>query len=149
MAGSAHPDAMAPPTPGRTRTAPPEIPSTWWSAPSIRNYLLFDATGIIYLLVGLVAIDLIWALGGPEPDAAKAWQSALERLSHPLYIAFHALSLASVIFVGVRFFSLFPKAQPRDTGLPMPPGGVIKGLLYAVWIAVTVVFSLVLSGGIF
>ncbi|MBW1883878.1 MAG: hypothetical protein JRG89_18110 [Deltaproteobacteria bacterium] len=147
MAGSAHPDAMAPPTPGRTRTAPPEIPSTWWSTPRIRNYLLFDATGIIYLLVSLIAIDLIWALGGS--NAPETWQNGLDRLSHPLYIAFHALSLASVIFVGVRFFSLFPKAQPRDTGLPMPPGGVIKGSLYAVWIGVTIVFSLILGGGIF
>ncbi len=147
MAGSAHPDAMAPPSPGRTRTAPPEIPSSWWSAPRIRNYLLFDATGIIYLLVGFVAIDLIWALGDPAGPAG--WQRALERLSHPLYIAFHALALVSVIFVGVRFFSLFPKAQPRDTGLPMPPDAVIKGSLYAVWIGVTLVFSLILAGGIF
>ena len=67
MAGSAHPDAMAPPKPGRTRTAPPEMPSTWWSAPRIRNYLLFDATGIIYLLVGFGVIHQVWALGdGPD-----------------------------------------------------------------------------------
>lgn len=145
MAGSAHPDAMAPPKPGRTRTAPPEIPSTWWTAPRIRNYLLFDATGIIYLLVGFGAIHLIWALG----DGPDRWQQVLATLSHPLYLAFHALALASVIFVGVRFFSLFPKAQPRDTGLPMPPEAVIKGLLYVVWIGVTALFSLVLAGGIF
>lgn len=145
MAGFSHPDAMGPPKPGRTRTAPPEMPSTWWSAPRIRNYLLFDATGIVYFLVGFIAIDLIWALGeGPD-----RWQQVLDRLSHPLYIAFHALALASVIFVGVRFFSLFPKAQPRDTGLPMPSGAVIKGSLYAVWIGVTLVFSSILAGGIF
>jgi fumarate reductase subunit C len=148
MAGSAHPDAMGPPKPGRTRTAPPEMPRTWWSAPRIRNYLLFDATGVIYLLVAFVAIDLIWALGGAQ-EAPLGWESALNRLSHPLYIAFHALALVSVIFVGVRFFSLFPKAQPRDTGLPMPPDSVIKGLLYLVWIGVTVVFSLILAGEIF
>ena len=145
MAGSAHPDAMSPPKPGRTRTAPPEMPSTWWTAPRIRNYLLFDATGIIYLLVGFGAIHLVWALG----DGPERWAQVLSTLSNPLYLAFHAVSLASVIFVGVRFFSLFPKAQPRDTGLPMPPAPVIKGLLYVVWIGFTVVFSLVLGGGIF
>ena len=53
MAGPAHPHAMAPPKPGRTRTAPPQTPSTWWSAPRIRTYLLFDATGIVYFLVGV------------------------------------------------------------------------------------------------
>ena len=145
MAGPAHPEAMAPPQPGRTRTAPPEMPSSWWGSRRIRNYLLFDATGIIYFLVGFVAIDLIWSLGsGPE-----VWEHRLASLSHPLYVLFHLLALGSVIFVGIRFFSLFPKAQPRDTGLPMPPAGVIKGLLYVVWVGVTLVFSAILAGGMF
>ncbi len=143
--GAAHPDAMHPPKPGRTRTAPPEMPSSWWGSKRIRNYLLFDATGVVYFLVGFVAIDLIWALGeGPE-----RWAEKLATLSHPLYIAFHALALASVIFVAVRFFSLFPKAQPRDTGLPMPPAGVIQAMLYVVWIGLTIALSVILAGGIF
>jgi fumarate reductase subunit C len=136
---------MSPPTPGRTRTAPPEMPSTWWSAPRIRTYVLFGATGFIYFLLGFLAIRLIWALGTGE----AAWNAAIGTLAHPLYIAFHVLAFASVIFVGVRFFSLFPKAQPRDYGLPMPPNAVIQGLLYALWIAVTVGFSAVLGGVIF
>lgn len=145
MALPAHPDAMHPSKPGRTRTAPPEMPSSWWSAPRIRNYLLFDATGIVYLLLGFVAIRLVWALGeGPD-----AWNEVLASFSNPLYIAFHLIGFISVVFVGVRFFSLFPKAQPRDTGLPMPPEGVIKGLLYVVWIGATVLLSAILAGGIF
>jgi fumarate reductase subunit C len=145
MAGSAHPDAMGPPKPGRTRTAPPEMPKTWWTAPRIRTYLLFDATGFFYFVLGFLAIDLIWALGeGPD-----VWNARIESLTHPVYIAFHALAFAAVIFVGIRFFSLFPKAQPRDTGLPMPPDNVIKGLLYVLWIGITVGLSAVLSGVIF
>jgi len=145
MPGPAHPDAMAPPKPGRTRTAPPQMPSSWWSAPRIRTYLLFDATGFIYLLAGFVTLRLIWALGeGPE-----SWNAAMATISSPLYISFHVLALFSVIFVAVRFFRLFPKAQPRDTGLPMPPPGVIHGMLYVLWIAVTVGLSAVLAGGIF
>lgn len=143
--GAAHPDAMHPPKPGRTRTAPPEMPSSWWSAKRIRNYLLFDATGFVYFILAFVAIDLIWALGsGPE-----AWEAALSGLSHPLAIGFHAIAFASVIFVAVRFFSLFPKAQPRDTGLPVPPGPVIHAMLYVLWLAITLVVSLILAGGIF
>lgn len=145
MAGPAHPDAMAPRKSGRTRTAPPRMPRSWWSAPRIRNYLLFDATGLVYLLFGFLAIRIVWSLGkGPD-----AWELVQKGLSNPLYIAFHLLALVSVVFVGVRFFSLFPKAQPRDTGLPMPPGPVIKVMLYGVWIAVTALFSLILAGGIF
>ena len=146
MAGPAHPHAMAPPKPGRSRTAPPQMPSTWWSASRIRTYLLFDATGFIYLLVGFVAIRLIRALA----DGPVAWQTAMTSLEHPIYIAFHVLCFVSVLFVGVRFFRLFPKAQPPSIG-PMkpPPGGVIQGMLYALWIGITVVMSAALAGAIF
>ena len=144
--GAAHPEAMAPPKPGRTRTAPPQMPSTWWSAPRIRTYLLFDATGLIYFLIGFHAIHMIRALGqGPE-----AWQAVMSSLSHPLYILFHLVALASVIFVAVRFFRLFPKAQPPSIGpAKPPPGNVIHAMLYVVWIGITLVMSLALSGVIF
>lgn len=146
MAGAAHPEAMAPPKPAKTRAAPPQMPSTWWSAPRIRTYLLFDATGFIYLLVGFVAIRMIRALA----DGPAAWQSAMTSLEHPIYIAFHVLCFVSVLFVGVRFFRLFPKAQPPSIGpIKPPPGAVIQGGLYALWIGITVVMSAALAGAIF
>jgi fumarate reductase subunit C len=145
MPGPAHPHAMAPPKPGRTRTAPPQMPSSWWSAPRIRTYLLFDATGVIYFLVGFIALRMIWALGeGPE-----SWDVVMASLRSPLYIVFNLLALVSVIFVAVRFFRLFPKAQPPNTGLPMPPANVIHAMLYGVWIVVTLGLTAVLAGGIF
>jgi len=112
----------------------------------MRVYTLFGVTGIIYLLVGFVVLRMIWALGaGPE-----AWQSSLETNAHPLYIAFNALCLVSVVFVAVRFFRLFPKAQPAAIGpLKPPPAAVIQGMLYLVWIGVTVLFGAILAGVIF
>lgn len=146
MAGAAHPEAMAPPKPGRTRTAPPQMPSTWWSAPRIRTYLLFDATGFVYFLVAFVAIRLVRALA----EGPAAWQAAMQDMSHPLYIAFHVLCLVSVVFVAVRFFRLFPKAQPPSIGpLKPPPGPVIHATLYVIWAAITIVLSLALAGVIF
>ena len=50
MAGPAHPQAMSPSNPGRTRTAPPQRPDTWPGSPRTRLYLLFGATGLLYLL---------------------------------------------------------------------------------------------------
>ena len=145
MGSPAHPEAMAPPKKGPTRTAPPQMPSTWWTAPRIRNYLLFDATGVIYILIGLMVLRAVWSLGaGPD-----AWNLVITQYTHPLYIAFHALTLVSVIFVAVRFFSLFPKAQPRNMGPTPPPDAVIKGMLYVVWIGLTVVLSAILAGVIF
>ena len=146
MGEPAHPHAMAPPTPGRTRTAPPQMPASWWGSKRIVTYLLFDATGIIYFLVAFLGISIISALGqGPE-----VWNASMMRLENPIYIAFHALCLISVIFVGVRFFRLFPKSQPPTIGpLKPPPGPVIHGMLYVVWIGITALMTAILAGGIF
>jgi len=109
----------------------------------MRTYLLFDATGIVYLLVGFVALRVAWALaGGPD-----AWQALMRSFGHPLYLLFHALALVSAIFVGVRFFRLFPKAQPARIGpAKPPPRPLLHALLYAAWGAVTLALLVVLGG---
>ena len=146
MAGAAHPEAMAPHTKPKTRSAPPRMPASWWSAPRIRTYLLFGATGFSYLLMGLLVLRLAWALGRGE----QAWQAALASLSHPLYIAFHALVLVSLLFVGLRAFGkMMPKMQPRGGPLPTLPAPAVRGVLYSVWAALTLFVSLALSGVLF
>ncbi|MAG30093.1 MAG: hypothetical protein CL908_04265 [Deltaproteobacteria bacterium] len=150
MAGPAHPEAMAPPKPGRTRTAPPQMPSTWWKTSRIRTYLLFDATGFVYFLIAFLAISLIGDLAASSSANTQPWDAAMARLQNPLYIAFHLLCLVSVIFVAVRFFRLFPKAQPPSIGpIKPPPGSVIHATLYVIWIGITLVMSLALAGVIF
>ena len=42
MARPVHPHAMTPSRPGRTRTAPPQAPSGWYTQPRMIRYLLFD-----------------------------------------------------------------------------------------------------------
>jgi fumarate reductase subunit C len=111
-----------------------------------RAYTLFDATGVVYLLLGLLALHLVWALG----DGAAAWSAVMESFRHPLYLAFHALAFVSVVFVAVRFFRLFPKAQPPRIGpLRPPPQPLITAGLYAAWLGVSVAMTLILAGGIF
>jgi fumarate reductase subunit C len=146
MARAAHPDAMAPPQPGSTRTAPPQMPDEYPMSGRYRAYTLFDATGIVYMVLGLLILDVVWALGSGQAE----WAATLASFQNPAYIAFHAFSLVCVIFVGVRFFRLFPKAQPPQIGpLKPPPQPVIAGMLYAVWIGVTVVLAAILAGGLF
>jgi fumarate reductase subunit C len=144
-AKAAHPHAMAPHKPGKTRTAPPRLPSSWWNTPRMRAYLLFDATGVVYFLVGILALRLIWALGSGPAEYTRA-SAALE---HPLYIAWNVFALICVIGVAVRFFRLFPKAQPARIG-PMkpPPRALLHAGLYVAWLAVTVGVAFVLAGGI-
>ena len=143
---NAHPHAMAPAKPGATRTAPPQRPPQFPMQGRYRSYSLFGWTGLVYLLLGFLVLKAIWALGnGPD-----AWERTLLSYEHPVYLAFHALALVSVLFVGVRFFSLFPKAQPPRIGpLKPPPQAVILAMLYAVWIGFTLVFGAILAGGLF
>ncbi len=146
MSRPAHPHAMAPKTPGKTRTAPPQIPASWWSTSRMRAYLAFDATGFVYLLVGFLAIRLVWALGSGQ----GAYDSALGALENPIYIVWNVFALLCVIGVGVRFFRLFPKAQPARLGpAKPPPGPVIHAGLYLAWIGITVLLSAILAGGLF
>jgi fumarate reductase subunit C len=146
VAHLADPHAMAAAKPGATRTAPPRMPPEFPLRGRYLAYTLFDATGAVYLLLGLLALRLVWALGSGE----AAWSAARSSLRHPLYLAFHALALAAVVFVAVRFFRLFPKAQPPKIGpLRPPPQPVIHAMLYAAWALVSVLMTAILAGGIF
>jgi fumarate reductase subunit C len=146
MARMSHPHAMAPSRPGRTRTAPPRMPREYPMQGRYRAYTLFDATGAVYLLVGLLVLRLAFALG----DGAEAWETARATLKNPFYLLFHALAFASVVFVGVRFFRIFPKAQPPKIGpAKPPPAPVIVAMLYSVWLGVTLALVAILAGGIF
>jgi fumarate reductase subunit C len=137
---------MHPPRPGRTRTAPPILPDQFPYAGRYRVYLLFGATGLLYLLVGFVVLHAVWALG----SGAAAWELQRQDFASGLSILYHAITLASVCFVAVRFFRLFPKAQPPRIGpLKPPPQPLIHAGLYAAWGAVTLVFALILAGAIF
>ena len=145
MPGPAHPHAMAASRPGRTRTAPPRMPDQFPFAGRYRAYVLFEATGALYLLAAGVALRVVWALGSGD----VAFRAVQNQLKNPLYILFHALCLAGVCFVAVRFFRLFPKALPPRLGpLKPPPRPVVPALLYGAWLAVTAFLSFALAGGL-
>ena len=121
---------------------PPEYPMSGRYA----AYTIFDATGFIYLLLGLLVLRAVWALGSGQ----AAWQGILAGYQNPIYVAFHAFALLCVVFVGARFFRLFPKAQPPRIGpVKPPPRPVILVMLYAVWFGITVILTAILAGGLF
>jgi len=145
VARPADPHAMAPAKPGATRTAPPRMPREFPLQGRYRAYTLFGASGVVYLLLGLLALRLAWALGSGE----AAWNAAMASLRNPLYVIFHALAFASVVFVAVHFFRLFPKSQPPRIGpFRPPPQPVILRMLYAAWIGVSLLVTAILAGAI-
>ena len=146
MARAAHPHSMSPSQPGRTRTAPPQMPAQYPMSGRYFTYTLFGATGILYLLCGFGALRAVWMLG----SGATAWAAFQQEYATAPLIAIHVLCFAAVIFVGVRFFSLFPKAQPAKIGpAKPPPRPILHAGLYVAWIAVSGTLALIMAGGIF
>ncbi len=146
MSRLANPDAMQPEKPGPTRTAPPRLPDQYPLSGRYRGYTLFGATGILYLMLGFIILGMIASLGTGEAE----WNAVLEKLHSPVYIGFHALSLAAVCFVAVRFFRLFPKSQPPRIGpAKPPPAPILLGMLYAAWLGVTALMAAILAGAVF
>ena len=146
MARPAHPHAMQPARPGRTRTAPPQMPDQFPFQGRYRAYTLFDLTGAVYLVMGFVMLRVVWALG----SGARPWEVLVGSFASPVWIAFHGIALVCVCFVGARFFRLFPKAQPPRIGpVKPPPRIVIYAMLYAVWAGVTLLFVMILGGVLF
>ena len=137
---------MSPSAPGRTRTAPPQLPDKFPFEGRYRTYTLFDSTGILYLALGFLVLGSVWALGSGE----AAWNQVQAIYRSGTYVIFHLIALVGVIFVGVRFFSFFPKAQPPRIGpAKPPPPKVLLGMLYVAWIGVAGALTVVLAGGVF
>jgi fumarate reductase subunit C len=133
---------MQPARPGRTRTAPPQLPDRYPFRGRYLAYTLFDLTGAVYLAIGFVMLRLVWALG----DGSYVWHPLQLSFSSPPWVAFHLVALLSVCFVGGRFFRLFPKSQPPRIGpLKPPPMLAIYAMLYAVWIGVSVAWLLLIA----
>ncbi len=144
MPRPAHPDAMQPSRPGRTRTAAPVMPPRFPSGGRYRSYIAFGGSAFFFLAMSLLVLRAVWALGSGEPQ----WRAQLEDYAHPLYVAFHALAAGVFVWCGWRFLiQLFPKSQPPRIGpFPRPPVAVFPPLLGAVWLGTTAITVAVLWG---
>ncbi len=139
----AHPRAMQPSRPAATRMAPARRPDQYWTRGRYRAYVLFGATGFVFLLQGLLVLRAVWALGsGPA-----AWQTLMSSLAHPLYLAWHLLALVALTWFALRFYGLFGKTQPPRIGpLRPPPPAFFRPALTAAFLAASALVIVVLWG---
>ncbi len=119
---------------------PPKFPG----AGRYRAYMLFGGASFFFLALSLLVLRAVFSLG----SGAEAWQAQLENYAHPLYIAFHAVSAAVLVWCGWRFLIvLFPKSQPPRMGpFPRPPLAVFPPLLIAAWLGTSAVTLAILWG---
>ncbi len=145
MAIPAHPDAMKPRERARTRTASPMMAGNWWTKnPRYVAYVAYAFAGVFFWLQAMILIRALWALGTGE----GAWNAFLDDLRNPIYIGFHVVSFAVMVWYGARtYFKLFVKTQPPMIGpLPRPPVAIFPPLLAAVWIGASAALLVVLGG---
>jgi fumarate reductase subunit C len=145
MARMAHPQAMQPSRPGPTRTAAAEMPTKFPTGGRYLSYMAFGATAFFYLIVALQVLRMVQALAeGPE-----AWARVLASYQHPLYLGFHVITLAVLVWAGWRFLiKLSAKAQPKRIGpLRPPPEESVPALMAVLWLGASALVLLVLWGG--
>ena len=139
-------DAMRPSTPGPTRTADPRPPDHFPGKGNYFGYIAFGLGSSLMLLVSWSILRTVQALAAGE----AAFRSLMESFAHPLYLLFHAICFVWLVWVALRFFSLFPKTQPFRMGpFQRPSDGVLVTGLYAIFAVATLVVSAILAGAIF
>jgi fumarate reductase subunit C len=144
MPRMAHPQTLQPSKPGSTRTAAAEMPTKFPTGGRYLSYMAFGATSFFYLIVALQVLRMVLALAaGPE-----AWDRVLVSFQHPLYLGFHAITLAVLLWAGWRFLiKLSAKAQPKKIGpLRPPPAEAIPPLMGVLWLGASALVIIVLWG---
>ena len=145
MAIAAHKDAMKPRARARTQTAAPTMAGNYWTGnPRYVAYIAYAFAGVFFWLQALIFVRGLWALGTGE----VAWNAFVSDLQSPLYVGFHVVSLAVLVWYGARtYFQLFVKTQPPMMGpMPRPPVGIFPPLLAAVWLGASAALLIVLGG---
>jgi len=117
----------------------------WWWLSSWRytKFVLRELSSVFVAFFAAVTLWQLLALGqGPQ-----AYGQFVARLQSPLFLVLHAISFLFVLFHAVTWFNLAPKAMVVRLGGTRVPDGVIVGLNYFAWLALSgVVVWLVLRG---
>lgn len=115
-----------------------EIPRASWylSRKADTLHMVHELTS---LFIGIYALVLLWGLRSLAEGQA-AYESFLEGLSNPIFLAFQWLALIFTLVHAQSWFALTPKAMPIQIGEDFVPGPLISGAHYLAWF----LFSLLL-----
>jgi fumarate reductase subunit C len=119
--------------------------SVWWwlQNRSYAGFVLRELTSVFVAFFAVVYLCQLRALArGPE-----AYSQFLARLGTPLFLVLHGVAFVFVLFHSITWFNLAPKAMVVRLSGKRVPDGVIIGLNYAVWLALSGIVAVVLLRG--
>ncbi len=131
-------------TPFHPRWHRPAV-SVWWWLKSW-PYTKFVLRELTSVFVAFFSLLLLWQLralsGGPE-----GYARFLDRLRSPFFIVLDALAFLFVLFHAVTWFNLAPRALAIRVAGRRVADGVVIGLNYAAWLALSAGVALYLLRG--
>jgi fumarate reductase subunit C len=122
----------------------PRVSVWWWlQNRSYTRFVLRELTSVFVAFFAFVCLWQVRALAqGPE-----AYGRFLAWLQTPLFLALHALALLFVLFHAITWLNLTPKAMVVRLRGKRVSDGVILGVNYAAWLALSVVVAFMLLRG--
>ena len=104
-------------------------------------YLLRSGGGVTSatcIFIGVYTAVLLFGVKRLS-EGEVAYQGFLDALDHPLFVLFHLLALAFSAYNSITWFGVTPKAIRIQIGENFAPEGVVAGVHYAGWIAISLV----------
>lgn len=109
--------------------------TVWWWLESWRyaRFVLRELTSLAVAYFCLIALWKIRAIRGGAADYARF----LERMNNPWFLLLNSLAFLGLLFHTITWFNLSPKAMVIRLGGKRVPDGLIIGMNYLAWIAVS------------
>ena len=120
------------------------FPNTWWLAR--RPYFLFMVREISSLFIAIFCLGLLCVVYQLS-KGAEAYNSLLQALKSPGWIALHVVILLFALYNSCTAFNLAPRVLVVWRGEERVPPVLIAGAHYAGWIAVSAVLTFILVKG--
>ncbi len=119
------------------------MPIFWWLRKfAYTKFILRELTSQPVMYATLFLLGKVWVLSrGPE-----AYEIFVQWLSHPAFLAFHALVLVGLLFHTVTWLNLTPKALVLRVAGRKVPGWAIVGAHYGAWLGLSGVILWILAG---
>ncbi|WP_432463838.1 fumarate reductase subunit C [Agarivorans sp. QJM3NY_33] len=102
--------------------------ATWWLKNTFHTkYIIREGSSLVIAIYSFVLLFGLFRLS----QGSEAFNGWLDTMSHPLWLAFHLLTLVWTLYHSMTWFSLAPKAANLWLGQKRVPDSWIISSLYA------------------